>query len=80
MFVCSIVSKKRDKDILIMEQELKIMGFWVLGQVWRNWLKRQVQQGFSSLFFAKNKINLGYTQTQTKPSLRLNFRSVRKTG
>ena len=48
MFVYSIVPKKRDKDTLVMDQELKIMGLgFGSGQVWRNCLKRQVQQGFS---------------------------------
>ena len=72
------MSKKRDKDILVMEQELKIMGLG-FGTGMEKMFKK-VSSTRLFLIFCQKKINLGYTQTQPKPSLKLNFRSVRKTG
>ena len=39
MFVYSIVPKKRDKDILVMDQELKIMGLG-FGSGVEKWFKK----------------------------------------
>ena len=78
MFVYSIVPKKRDKDILVMDQELKIMGLGFGSGLEK--LDKKASSTRLFLMFCQKKFNLGYTQTQPKPSLKLNFRSVQKTG